>query len=632
MMKKNVLYLITFLILFSQNSVFGQVLNLGSIENFVIFSSNGAEANTGISSFIGDIGADLGAVSLAGATIFGNVYIADLVTAQAKVDLQDTYIQLLSIPTTNSMHLPAFGGGEILTTGNYLITSAGSLGGNLTLNGQGDSNAVFIFKFGGAFAVGANSEVVLINGTRSCNVFWVSEGAISMAASTIMKGTLIANNGAVNMASGCDLEGRLLSISGAISFGPAMAHIPTCITTILLISSSPCYNIILGSAANFVHFTSSGAIGNTGVSYFTGDIGSDIGAISGFESSAIIGTFYNVDAVTQQAKIDLQAAYFQLSSIPVTNATHAPAFGSDEVLTAGVYLIGGAGSIAGNLILDGQGDSSAMFIFKFGGAFTTGANTSIVLTNCSSACNIYWLAEGAISMASSTTMKGTLIANNAANSMAAGGNLEGRMFSTTGAIAIDQIVATNMISCYCPPPVALPVDLLSFTAKCDNNFINLKWSTASENNSDYFSVERSTNEIDWINVGNVSGAGNSSSLIEYYFSDFGLYSEISYYQLKQTDFNGEFKIFNPISIKKCIYNESDLTVFPNPGKNTFAIDFKGNSDKILSISIYDIFDNKIYSSDVFNSFITLNNCKDGIYFLHLVLKTESVTRKFIVLN
>ncbi len=608
------------------------MLNLGSIENFVIFSSNGAEANTGISSFTGDIGTDLGAVSLAGATISGNVYVADSVTAQAKVDLQATYIQLLSIPSTNSLHLPAFGGGESLATGNYLITGAGSLGGNLTLNGQGDSNAVFIFKFGGAFAVGANSEILLINGTRSCNVFWVSEGAISMAASTVMKGTLIANNGAITMASGCDLEGRLLSISGAISFGPVEAYVPSCETTIPLAFSSPCYNIILGTAEDFVHFTSSGAIGNTGVSYLIGDIGSDVGAISGFETSTIVGSFYNIDGVTEQAKIDLQAAYIQLTSVPVTNSTHAPAFGNDEILTTGVYMIGGAGSIAGNLILDGQGDSSAVFIFKFGGAFTTGANTTVVLTNCSSACNIYWIAEGAISMASSTTMKGTLIANNAANSMAAGGNLEGRMFSTTGAIAIDQIVATKMASCYCPPPIPLPINLLSFTAICGEDFITINWSTASENNSDYFSVERSTNGIDWINVGIISGAGNSSYVNEYHLDDLQQYFETSYYQLTQTDFNGSSRIYSPISVKKCIYNKADLKIYPNPGKNKFEIDFNGNIDKILWVSIYDLLGKKIYSSEVFSTSIVLENVKDGIYFLHLVLKTESVTRKFSVVN
>ncbi len=84
--------------------VFGQTLNMGTVANFVIFTSNGAEANTGTSNFTGDIGTNLGAVDLAGATVVGNVNTADAVTAQAKVDLQSTYIQLLSIPVGFHAH------------------------------------------------------------------------------------------------------------------------------------------------------------------------------------------------------------------------------------------------------------------------------------------------------------------------------------------------------------------------------------------------------------------------------------------------------------------------------------------------------------------------------------------------
>lgn len=480
--------------------VFGQTLNMGTVANFVIFTSNGAEANTGTSNFTGDIGTNLGAVDLAGATVVGNVNTADAVTAQAKADLQSTYIQLLSIPVTSTLHAPAFGGGETVTTSVYSISGAGSLGGSLILDGQGNPDAVFIFKFGGAFSTGATSSVTLENGTRSCNVFWIAQGAVSLAASTIMKGTIIANNGAITMASGCNLEGRLLSTAGAISFGPANATRPACITSVPLSAYNPCYNIILGSVGGFVQFTSTGAVGNTGISNLIGDIGSDAGAISGFGTSSVTGSSYNADSVTAQAKIDLQTAYLQLSSIPVTDASHAPAFGGGEVLTTGVYLISGAGSLAGNLTLDAEGDPDAVFIFRFGGALTTGAASEIILANEASSCNIFWVAEGAISMAAATIMKGTLIANNAANSMAAGGELEGRMLSTTGAIAIDQINASKVVSCHCPPPVPLPIVLLSFTGTCEENKISLEWVTASENNNDYFSIEKSIDGINWENI------------------------------------------------------------------------------------------------------------------------------------
>ena len=198
--------------------------------------------------------------------------------------------------------------------------------------------------------------------------------------------------------------------------------------------------INLGTAANFVLFTSNGAIDNLGASYFTGDLGTNVGSYTGFGTSTINGNQYSANSITAQASTDVIAAYNQLKNIAPTNSTHTPAFGT-ETLFPGVYSIAAAGSVGGTLILDAQGNANAVFIFKIGGALTTGASSIISLINGASSCNVYWVAEGAISMAASTQMKGTLIANNAANSMGAGCTLEGRLFSTTGAISTNTSTA-----------------------------------------------------------------------------------------------------------------------------------------------------------------------------------------------
>jgi hypothetical protein len=138
--------------------------------------------------------------------------------------------------------------------------------------------------------------------------------------------------------------------------------------------------------------------------------------------------------------------------------------------------------------------------------------------------------------------------------------------------------------------------------------------------------------INWNNIGHVIAAGNSSSTNNYSLVDLTQYFGISYYRLKQTDFDGAIRTFSPISIEKCFYSETDLTIFPNPVKSTFKIDFKGNKEDVLSVSVCDIHGKFIYSSAVFNSEIMLENVNDGIYFLHLVLKTKRITRKFCVVN
>jgi hypothetical protein len=205
--------------------------------------------------------------------------------------------------------------------------------------------------------------------------------------------------------------------------------------------------IALGSVGDFVLFTVTGAVGNTGISPINGNIGTNVGAITGFGTSPVTGSVHTADSVTIKCSADLLAAYTQLNNITPTFTSHAPAYGSGETLFAGVYSIGAAGSVAAVLNLDAQGNPNAVFIFKFGGAFTTGASTVINLLNGAISCNVYWVAEGAIAMAASTNMKGTLIANNGAISMGAGGILDGRMFSTAGAVAVNGVSA-SLPACY----------------------------------------------------------------------------------------------------------------------------------------------------------------------------------------
>jgi len=201
-------------------------------------------------------------------------------------------------------------------------------------------------------------------------------------------------------------------------------------------SKSAVLPIDLGSIANFTLYSASGAVSNVGISDITGDIGTNLGAISGFGTpSSLNGSIQNANSITSQAALDLNDIVAQITNTVTTNAAHAPAFGA-ETLTPGVYAIAGASSIGGTLTLDAQGDTSAQFIFKIGGAFTTGAGATVVLINGASSENVFWLATGAVAMAASTTISGTIIANPGAVSMGDSGELNGRMLSTTGAVSL----------------------------------------------------------------------------------------------------------------------------------------------------------------------------------------------------
>jgi len=193
----------------------------------------------------------------------------------------------------------------------------------------------------------------------------------------------------------------------------------------------------LGTTSSYAIFTSVGALGNTGTTTnITGNIGTHVGAITGFGlPNLVTGTIELANAATAQCLIDVQAAYNEILAITPTVVSHPPAFGT-ETLTAGVYNTGGAGSLGGNLILDAEGHPDTLFIFQFGGAFNTGAGSNVILTGGALACNVFWIAEGAMHMAANSNMKGTLVSNNGAISMADGVTLEGRMLTTAGAASI----------------------------------------------------------------------------------------------------------------------------------------------------------------------------------------------------
>lgn len=169
----------------------------------------------GISQLTGNVGTNSGF-----STNFGNVngVINDNNGASALCasDLLTAYNQLNG---TVAILFPAplLGNGQTLRSGVYSIGSATTLNLDLTLDGLGNANSVFIFKIQGPFSTNANSKVKLINGAKACNVFWKIEGLVDMASGTSMKGTIIDNNAAINMNVGNTIEGKSLSTAGAVS-------------------------------------------------------------------------------------------------------------------------------------------------------------------------------------------------------------------------------------------------------------------------------------------------------------------------------------------------------------------------------------------------------------------------------
>lgn len=190
----------------------------------------------------------------------------------------------------------------------------------------------------------------------------------------------------------------------------------------------------LGSASDFTIFTAVGALSNTSSSTIEGNIGTNAGTITGFEAATISGNTLNATAATQIAATELTSAYAAFQTLTATTTNHSPTFGSDETLLPGVYAITTAGSISGILNFDAQFNSNAKFIIKFGGAFTSQTYATIVLKNGAQANNIYWIVEGAFSLAANCIFRGTVISNGAID-VSVGNQLNCKLLSISGAIS-----------------------------------------------------------------------------------------------------------------------------------------------------------------------------------------------------
>ncbi len=203
----------------------------------------------------------------------------------------------------------------------------------------------------------------------------------------------------------------------------------------------------LGTAADFVLFSTDGAVSNTGLSQLTGNIGTNNGSSTAFGN--VNGVMHDGDGASAQCATDLLIAYNQLNSA-IPTFWPAPLLGNGATLEAGVYNIGEEATLNLGLNLDAKGDPNAVFIFQIQGAFSTNAASKIYLKNGALACNVFWKVEGLVSMASGTTMRGTIIANNSGIVMSTGDTLEGRAFSTAGAITVDGVLAYTPIGCGSP--------------------------------------------------------------------------------------------------------------------------------------------------------------------------------------
>ncbi len=182
----------------------------------------------------------------------------------------------------------------------------------------------------------------------------------------------------------------------------------------------------------------------------------------------------------------------------------------------------------------------------------------------------------------------------------------------------------------------LPIELIYFNGNCENNKAVLKWTTASETNNDYFTIERSTDLINFTEIGKLAGAGNSSSTLNYSFIDNNSLSSGAYYRIRQTDFNGDNKTSSAIHVTSC-GNSGSIDIF-NGGNNSFILAINTPEAGDYTMTVYNELGQHITEKTIFieqgfsKTTIQLENIATALYFINVKGKDNSVTKKISILK
>jgi hypothetical protein len=183
----------------------------------------------------------------------------------------------------------------------------------------------------------------------------------------------------------------------------------------------------------------------------------------------------------------------------------------------------------------------------------------------------------------------------------------------------------------CP---VLPVSMLTFSGDYTGENVLLKWATASEVNNDYFTVYRSADGRSFYEIGTVKGAGNSNSLINYQFVDKNAPPGVSYYQLKQVDFDGAKAKTEMIAVYVLSKDEM-VNIQPNPVGQNAEIVFTSFDNEPVSIKIFDNGGKLIRSFDLESNRginrldVNLAELPTGVYMLTMISPRDVIRKKFI---
>jgi Ice-binding-like len=189
-------------------------VGLGSAASFSVLGGS-TITNTGPTKMFGDLGLSPGSSVTGAPQVLGQTHVDDAVAIAAKNSLTTGYNNAASRPSNGSAGTDLAGQTflpGVRTASSSLLLSSGSV----TLDAQGDPNAVFIFQIGSTLITESNTTVLLVNGAQACNVFWQVGSSATLGTGTRFVGTIMSL-ASITANTGATIHGRLLAREGAVT-------------------------------------------------------------------------------------------------------------------------------------------------------------------------------------------------------------------------------------------------------------------------------------------------------------------------------------------------------------------------------------------------------------------------------
>jgi hypothetical protein len=201
---------------FGSSPALAQSPSLGSAQNFAVLGAS-TVTSTGLTTVTGDLGVSPGTAvtGFPPGILVGTLHAGDAVALQAQSDVTVAYNACAGAVVTTTLTGQDLGG-LTLTPGVYFFAASAPLNGVLTLDAQGNPNAVFIFQIGSTLLPAINASVNVINGAQAGNVFWQVGSSATLAAGVVFRGNILAL-ASITLSAGTQVFGRALARTGAVT-------------------------------------------------------------------------------------------------------------------------------------------------------------------------------------------------------------------------------------------------------------------------------------------------------------------------------------------------------------------------------------------------------------------------------